>query len=226
MTILTAKQAESTRLRGDIKEMKSTLKTSENRLLEVTERANRLDAEIIQTRQIREGADRDLLQALETTEKLASVVEENKDLWNVVRPLAEHSALPEDVGKEWPELLPVLPQRVDDYVFNVVKACTQSLLAQIRVTKPGVDVEKLANPIPPGLIAEAIEAAMEEVDDAAYRIMVQMALPRGPEYGVLINRDQLDQVAHDQELRLDAVAIGVPKAGSIYDTQSRQVETG
>jgi hypothetical protein len=76
-----------------------------------------------------EGADRDLLQALTMAEKLAGLTEENRDLWNIVRPLGECAVLAEDIGKEWPELLPMLPKRFDAYVFNVVKECVQSTLA-------------------------------------------------------------------------------------------------
>jgi hypothetical protein len=35
-----------------------------------------------------------------------------------------------------------------------------------------VDVDKLANPIPPGPIAVAIEAEMDGVEDAAYQITI------------------------------------------------------
>lgn len=97
---LESEQAESTRLRGDIEDMKNTLNTSENRLLE----------------------------ALTMAEKLAGLTEENRDLWNIVRPLGEHVVLAEDIGKEWPEL-PMFPKRFDAYVFNVVKECVQSTLA-------------------------------------------------------------------------------------------------
>lgn len=95
-------------------------------------------------------------------------------------------------------------------------------VSTLRVFEQQVDIERLANPIPPGALTEAIEAEYDKVDDAAYRIAVQMALPGGPEYGVLVNRDQLDQVANDPDLRLNAVVIGVPKAGSIYDKEATQ----
>jgi hypothetical protein len=65
---------------------------------------------------------------LTTAEKLARLTEENRDLWNIVRPLGEHVVLAEDIGKEWPEL-PMFPKRFDAYVFNVVKECVQSTLA-------------------------------------------------------------------------------------------------
>lgn len=184
---------ESTRLRADIEDMKNTLRTSENRLLKVTQRATHLDAEIIEARQMREGADRDLLQALTTTEKLAGLTEENKDLWNAVRPLAERCCLPEDVGKEWPDILPLLPKRFDFFVNDAIKECVQSLLAQLRVTEKSVNIEKLAEAIPPGPIADAISVELDGVEEIARRIMAQMTLSGGPDSNVPVLPYQLEQ---------------------------------
>lgn len=219
-------QAESSRLRADIEVMKDTLRTSENRLLEVTQIADQLNDEIFEAQQMRESANRDLLQALTMTEKLAGLTDEHKELWDVVKPLAERCSTPEDVGKEWPQILPLLPQRFDAYVCNVVKECVQSLLAQLRVTESTVNIEKLADPIPPGPVADAIGAELDGVEVTALRITSQMCLPGGPDYGVLVRRDQLDQVAHDEELQLGGSAIGIPKEGSIYDSQLVQEEMG
>jgi hypothetical protein len=59
----TAEQGESTRLRGDLEYMKDTLRTSENRLQEVTEQA---EPQIVEARAIRRDADQELMQAMAT----------------------------------------------------------------------------------------------------------------------------------------------------------------
>lgn len=89
-------------------------------------------------------------------------------------------------------LLPA--QRFDEYVFISVKHCVRSVLAQIRVMFPNIPVEKLAEPNADDDFAAAVEQAEAGVEGVAVDIATQMTLPSGPEYGVLIRADELEQL--------------------------------
>jgi ABC-type lipoprotein release transport system permease subunit len=99
----------------------------------------------------------------------------------------------EDVGKPWEEIFLLLAQRFNKYVFNSIKDCIRSVLAQIQVMFPHVPVEKVAEPIADEDFAAAIEQAENGVEDVAVGIATQMTLARGPEYGALIRVEGLEQ---------------------------------
>lgn len=61
-------------------------------------------------------------------------------------------------------------------------------------SSPDFPVEKLAEPITDDEFAAAIERAKAGVEEAAVSIATQMTLPGSPEYGVLVQEDELEKL--------------------------------
>jgi hypothetical protein len=107
-------------LADDLKVLNEVARTRRNDLVEVTEWAK---ADLAQAQLTRQGADRDLVQAMETinTQKtqIEATLKENSELCAGIQHVVNHVRLPEDMGKTWVEFFPSLLRYFDNYVRMV-----------------------------------------------------------------------------------------------------------
>jgi hypothetical protein len=114
--------------------MKISVQSSHNRAEEVKACA---EEELARTQLIRLGADRDLVQGMKTIEdlskKLATFDQWFATLWKSFKTVAKLLRTSEDDGKTWSEFVPLIPERLQNFVNDGVRACVKNVLAHIRV---------------------------------------------------------------------------------------------
>jgi hypothetical protein len=104
-------------LADDLKVLNEAARTKHNDLVEVTKWVK---ANFAQAKLIRQGADRDLVQAMETINTQKTQIEvtlkENSELCADIQHVMNIVRLLEDMGKTWAEFFPSLPGHFDNYV--------------------------------------------------------------------------------------------------------------
>jgi hypothetical protein len=120
---------------------------------------------------IRLGADRDLMQGMKTIEvlskKLATSDQQFAMLWKSFKTIAKLLRTSEDDGRTWGEFIPLIPERLQSFVKDEVRACVKNVLAHIRVLAPLVPLEKLKEDTDDENYLESIESTESEVEDLA-----------------------------------------------------------
>lgn len=151
-----------------------------NEVEEVTERASE---ELVRAKLIRRSADRDLMQALKSvkdlTTQLSASKKENNDLWDAIKHIVDLIWLPEDVGKTWSQLLPLMPRSFDNFIRRAAKACVQSILVQAWVLWSSTQLERLTEEIEDESVLQAMEEAEDEVENLAEEITKGLDLSGG-----------------------------------------------
>jgi hypothetical protein len=152
----------------DIEDMMISVQSSHNRAKEVKARAKE---ELAHAELIRFGADQDLVQGMKTindlSKKLASSDQRFATLWKSFKTVAKLLRTSEDDGKTWGEFIPLIPERLQDFVKDRVQACVKNVLARVRVLAPYVPLEKLMEDTDDDNYLESIENAESEVEDLA-----------------------------------------------------------
>jgi hypothetical protein len=152
----------------DIEDMKILVWSSHNRAEEVKARA---EEELAHAELIRLGADRDLVQGMKTiddlSKKLTSSDQPFATLWKSFKTVAKLLRTSEDDGKTWGEFIPLIPERLQNFVKDGVRACVKNILAHVRVLAPSVPLEKLMEDTDDDNYLESIENAESEVEDLA-----------------------------------------------------------
>ncbi|CAD6256538.1 unnamed protein product [Miscanthus lutarioriparius] len=119
---------------------------------------------------IREGADRDLLQALKTTrqqeENLAAVKTELKDLQEAVESTLDLIPEEEDGEASLLERAKIAPGRLMQYVKDMAKAIVKSLLGILHAHMPRAELTVILKR-PEGCTNKELAAAEGRIDDLA-----------------------------------------------------------
>jgi hypothetical protein len=117
-------------LANDLKVLNEVARTRRNDLVEATEWAK---ADLAQAKLIRQGADCDLMQAMETINTQKTLIEdalkENFELCVGIQLVINLVRLSKDMGKTWAEFFPSLLGRFDNYVRMASNLVVWSVLA-------------------------------------------------------------------------------------------------
>jgi hypothetical protein len=144
----------------DIEDIKILVRSSHNRAEEVKARA---EEELARPELIRLGADRDLVQGMKTiddfSKKLALSDQWFAILWKSFKTIAKLLHTSEDDGKTWGEFIPLIPERLQNFVKDGVRACVKNVLAHVWVLAPSVPLEKLMEDTDDDNYPESIENA-------------------------------------------------------------------
>jgi hypothetical protein len=101
----------------NIEDMKVSVRSSQNRAEEVKACA---EEELARAELIRLGADRDLVQGMKTiddlSKKLASSDQRFATFWKSLKTVAKLLRTSEDDGKTWGEFIPLIPERLQNFV--------------------------------------------------------------------------------------------------------------
>jgi hypothetical protein len=145
MPLFADEQVKTRRLENDVKDLNESLRTQHNQVEEVTDWASE---ELDQTKLIKQGADRDLMQAMKTVTDVQAQLErvqgERNMLWDAMKPLALLFRRPEDGERRWVDIVRDIPNCFESYVQGVAKICIRNVLGTLRVLYLAVDLHQVA----------------------------------------------------------------------------------
>jgi hypothetical protein len=72
-----------------------------------------------------------------------------------------------DDGKIWGEFIPLISERLQNFMKDGVRACVKNVLAHVRILAPSVPLEKLREDTDDDNYLESIENVESEVEDLA-----------------------------------------------------------
>jgi hypothetical protein len=101
------------------------------------------------------------------SKKLATSDQRFMTLWKSFKTVAKLLRSSEDDGRTWGEFIPLIPECLQIFVKDRVRACVKNVLAHIRVLAPPVPLEKLREDTNDDNYLESIENAESEVEDLA-----------------------------------------------------------
>jgi hypothetical protein len=99
------------------------------------------------------------------SKKLATFDQRFATLWISFKTVAKLLRTSQDDEKTWGEFIPLIPECLQSFVKDGVRACVKNVLAHIRVLAPSVPLEKLREDIDDDNYLESIENAESEVED-------------------------------------------------------------
>jgi hypothetical protein len=133
---------------------------------------------------IRLGADRDLVQGMKTVEdlskKLATSDQRFATLWKSFKTVVKLLRTSEDDGRTWGEFIPLIPERLQSFMKDGVRACVKNVLAHICVLAPSVPLEKLREDTDDDNYLESIENVESKVEDLANFIIEKLDIHLSP----------------------------------------------
>jgi hypothetical protein len=86
-------------------------------------------------------------------------------LWKSFKTVVKLLRTSEDDGRTWGEFIPLIPEYLQSFVKDGVRACVKNVLAHICVRAPSVPLEKLREDTDDDSYLESIENAESEVED-------------------------------------------------------------
>jgi hypothetical protein len=111
------------------------------------------------------------MQGMKTVEDLSKkLVTSNQwfaTLWKSFKTVTKLLHTSQDDGTTWGKFIPLIPERLQSFVKDGVRACVKNVLAHIRVLAPSVPLEKLREDTDDDNYLESIENAESEVEDLA-----------------------------------------------------------
>jgi hypothetical protein len=161
--------------------MKTSVRSSQNRAEEVKAHA---EEELARAELIRLGADWDLVQGMKTIDDLSKKLtlsdQRFATLWKSFKTVAKLLRTSEDDGKTWGEFIPLIPERLQNFVKDGVRACVKNVLAHVWVLAPSVPLEKLREDTDDDNYLESIENAESKVENLANFIANKLDIHLSP----------------------------------------------
>jgi hypothetical protein len=114
------------------------------------------------------------------SKKLASSDQRFATLWKTFKTVAKLIRTSEHDGKTWGEFIPLIPERLQNFVKDRVRASVKNILAHVHVLAPSVPLEKLMEDTDDDNYLESIENAESEVEDMANFIADKLGIHLPP----------------------------------------------
>jgi hypothetical protein len=114
------------------------------------------------------------------SKKLASSDQRFATLWKTFKTVAKLIRTSEHDGKTWAEFIPLIPERLQNFVKDRVRASVKNILAHVHVLAPSVPLEKLMEDTDDDNYLESIENAESEVEDMANFIADKLGIHLPP----------------------------------------------